>query len=91
MSRFRIEQEDTSKRAASKWKAIESCQRELKRQEIALYLLLDRLRQRQVHLDSRLATLDKARAFIADRLNELAAVSKQSEPLCNTRAKPISR
>ena len=91
MSCFRIEQREASKKAAGKLKAIESRQRELKRQEIALCLLLDRLRQRQAHVDSRLATLDEARAFIADRLEVLTAAAKKSEPVCNARAKPRTR
>lgn len=88
---FRIKQKDVSKKAASKQKAIESRQRALKRQEIGLYLLLDRLKQRQTHVDSRLASLEEARSFIAARLEELSATMKKAELLSNTNANERAR
>lgn len=77
--RFKSEQEEASKKAAKREKVLQSCQREVKRQQIALYILLDRLKQREAHVESRLATLDSATTFMANKCDEMAAFIGASE------------
>ncbi len=82
---FRAEQSKMSKRRAEERRAIESRQAELRRQEIAICVLLDFLRQRQDHIDSRLAILNDTTAYIASRTEELVALIEDSKLQCNAR------